>query len=39
MLKKLLRIAVFALPLLAIGVAETDGPIPDCYPCAVMPLF
>jgi hypothetical protein len=35
MLKKLLRLrtVVFALPLLGIAVAVTDGPTPDCYPC------
>jgi hypothetical protein len=33
MLKRLLRIAAFALPLLAFGIAVTDGPLPDCYPC------
>jgi hypothetical protein len=35
MLKKLLRLrtVVFALPLLGIAVAVTDGPTPDCWPC------
>jgi hypothetical protein len=35
MLKKLLRLrtVVFVLPLLAIAVAVTDGPLPDCWPC------
>jgi hypothetical protein len=35
MLRKLLRLrtVVFVLPLLAIAVAVTDGPTPDCWPC------
>ena len=33
MLKRVLRVLVFVLPLLTSAVAATDGPIPGCYPC------